>query len=66
LAFFLFHAVEEFDPPLPLMRKAGLRRRAEINREIYALKILRGDFDDAMNADDEAGRVEAAMNAAGI
>jgi hypothetical protein len=66
LAFFLFHAVEGFDPPLPLMRKAGIRSRAEINREIYALKILRGDFDDTVNAQDEAGRVEAAMNAVGI
>lgn len=63
LAFFLFHAVEGFDPPLPLMRKAGLRTRAEINREIYALKILRGDFDDAIGARDEAARIEAAITA---
>jgi hypothetical protein len=59
LAFFLFHAVEGFDPPLPVLRKAGLRSRSEINREIYALKILRGDFDDGATAD----RVEAALNA---
>jgi len=66
LAFFMFHAVQGFDPPLPLMRKAGLRSRAEINREIYALKVLRGDFDKVTNAEDEAGRVEAAMSAVGI
>lgn len=49
LAFFLFHAIEGFDPPLPALRKLGLRTRAEINREIYALKILRGDFDRVPN-----------------
>ena len=26
------------------MRKMGLRSRSEINCEIYALKVLRGDF----------------------
>jgi hypothetical protein len=65
LAFFLFHAVEGFDTPLPLMRKAGLRSRAEIDREIYALKILRGDFDEVFESDHEAGRVEAALAAVG-
>lgn len=66
LAFFLFHAVEGFDPPLPLMRKAGLRTRAEINREIYALKVLRGDFDQAIGARGEQGRIEAALKAVGL
>jgi hypothetical protein len=66
LAFFLFHAVEGFDPPLPLMRKAGLRTRAEIDREIYALKILRGDFDDAIEAEDDQGRTAAALEAVGL
>lgn len=63
LAFFLFHAVEGFDPPPPLLRKAGLRSRAEINREVYALKILRGDFDDAIGAPDASGRMAAALAA---
>ena len=63
LAFFMFHAVEGFDPPLPLMRKAGLRSHMEINREIYALKIVRGDFDDTIDATDEAARIEAALAA---
>lgn len=66
LAAFLFHAVEGFDPPLPLMRKAGLRSRTEINREIYALKVLRGDFDDAIGAQEDATRIEAALTAVGI
>jgi hypothetical protein len=66
LAFFLFHAIEGFDPPLPLMRKAGARSRAEINREIYALKIVRGDFDHAIGAEDHEARVEAALAAISI
>ena len=41
------------------LRKAGLRSRSEINREIYALKILRGDFDDVLTED----RVETALSA---
>ena len=62
----LFHALEGFDPPLPLMRKAGIRTRAEINREIYALKILRGDFDEVIAAKDEEGRMTAALEAVGL
>ena len=60
LAFFLFHAVEGFDLPMPAMRKAGRRSRAEINREIYALKILRGDFAPTDSYED---RVHAAPRA---
>lgn len=65
LGFFLFHAVEGFDAPMPVMRKAGLRTRAEIDREIYALKVLRGDFDMLFECDHEAGRIEAALSAVG-
>lgn len=65
LGLFLFHAIEGFDSPLPLMRKAGLRTRAEIDREIYALKVLRGDFDLFFECDHEAGRIEAALAAVG-
>jgi hypothetical protein len=46
LGFFLLHATDGFDPPLPLLRQLGIRTREEIDREIYALKALRGDFDD--------------------
>lgn len=47
LAFFLFHAIEGFDPAMPVLRRGGRRTRAEIDREIYALKTLRGDFERA-------------------
>ena len=63
LAFFLLHATDGFDPPLPALRRAGVRSRAEINQEIYALKVLRGDFDQLHETSDEASRVEAALRA---
>lgn len=43
---FLFqHAVQGWCPPMPVFRRMGVRTRKEINREKYALKALRGDFD---------------------
>jgi hypothetical protein len=45
VAFFLLvHAVWGWCPPIPILRRLGLRTRAEIDYERYALKNLRGDF----------------------
>jgi len=44
LGFLLQHAIQGWCPPIPLLRKFGIRTRREIDREKYALKILRGDF----------------------
>ena len=44
LGFFLGHAIQGWDPPLPLLRRLGIRTRGEIDREMYALKVIRGDF----------------------
>ncbi|HEV2319116.1 MAG TPA: hypothetical protein VGV18_05160 [Verrucomicrobiae bacterium] len=45
---FLFqHAVQGWCPPVPFLRKAGVRTRAEIDREKFALKVLRGDVRQA-------------------
>lgn len=46
LGFFLYHGLKGFDPPIPLLRRAGIRTRSEIDRELYALKAVRGDFQD--------------------
>lgn len=43
--FLLLHAVHGWCPPLPVLRKLGVRTAAEIHEEIIALKALRGDFD---------------------
>ena len=44
-SFFLMHAVEGWCPPLPVLRRMGVRTREEINAERVALQALRGDFD---------------------
>jgi len=44
LCFFAQHALQGWCPPLPLFRKLGYRTRKEIDKEKYALKLLRGDF----------------------
>lgn len=68
LAFFLLHATDGFDPPLPLLRQLGVRTRSEIDREIYALKVIRGDFDDVRETrrTAEPAAVGAALRAVGI
>lgn len=68
LAFFLLHATDGFDPPLPLLRQMGIRTRAEIDREIYALKALRGDFDviEPLEEAQEPAQVRDALRAVGV
>jgi hypothetical protein len=43
-AFLLQHALQGWCPPLPLFRRMGIRTTREIQDEIIALRILRGDF----------------------
>lgn len=40
LPFLLQHALQGWCPPLPLLRRLGVRTRGEIDREKYALKPL--------------------------
>ena len=44
LGFLFKHALDGTSPIVPLLRKLGVRTHSEIDREKYALKILRGDF----------------------
>lgn len=44
-AFLLQHAIQGWCPPLPVLRRFGVRTQGEIERERYALKALRGDFE---------------------
>jgi hypothetical protein len=45
VAGFLFqHAVQGWCPPLPVMRRLGVRTSAEIHAEILALRLMRDDF----------------------
>ena len=43
--FMLWHALIGWCPPLPLIRKWGVRTEGEILSEKIALKIMRGDFE---------------------
>lgn len=45
-SFFGQHALQGWCPPIPLFRRLGVRTHREIARKRYALKALRGDFDD--------------------
>jgi hypothetical protein len=53
LSFLLMHAVQGWCPPVPALRRLGVRTRSEIDREKFALKVLRGDFQD-VNRNPEA------------
>lgn len=44
-AFLLQHALQGWCPPVPVLRRLGVRTQGEIDREKYTLKALRGDFD---------------------
>ena len=56
LPFLFQHAIQGWCPPVPIFRRLGVRTRDEINREKYALKALRGDFEgiDSMRRPEEA------------
>jgi hypothetical protein len=45
LPMLFYHAVEGWCPPVPLLRRLGVRTQREIDAEKYALRLLRGDFD---------------------
>jgi hypothetical protein len=47
LPFLFQHAVQGWCPPVPVLRRLGVRTREEIDREKYALKVLRGDFEQS-------------------
>jgi hypothetical protein len=61
---FLFqHAVQGWCPPVPVLRRLGFRTQDEINVERYALKALRGDFDDMPDKAAPRATANAALKA---
>lgn len=46
-AFLFQHAIQGWCPPLPVIRRLGVRTMREIDEERFALKALRGDFQHA-------------------
>jgi hypothetical protein len=63
--FFLQHALQGWCPPIPVLRRLGIRTCDEIAQERYALKALRGDFESVSRGSTDgsyatASAVEAA------
>lgn len=52
LGFFAQHAIQGWCPPLPLFRALKVRTRTEIDEEKFALKALRGDFNNVKSAEE--------------
>ena len=52
LVFFIWHAFQGWCPPIPILRFFKIRTRPEIDREKYALKAMRGDFNGLANEKD--------------
>lgn len=44
IGFLLQHALQGWCPPLPVLRRLGIRTQSEIEMERYILKAMRGDF----------------------
>ena len=67
----LLHSVQGWYPLLPVFRRLNVRTREEIDREKYALKALRGDFEQvssepSTSISDAAARARRAWEAAGL
>ena len=60
LSFLLMHAIQGWCPPVPLLRRLGIRTREEIARERYALKALAGDF---AGVERDLGNIEQTLEA---
>jgi hypothetical protein len=64
-AFLFQHAVQGWCPPIPILRRCGVRTSREIDHERTALKALRGDFATLVpDESDPAARAERALQAA--
>ena len=64
LPFLLQHALQGWCPPVPILRRKGIRTRREIDAEKYALKALRGDFAGLERNGEPIAEARAAWRAA--
>lgn len=66
--FLLQHALDGWCPPVPVLRRLGVRTSTEIDYERYALKALRGDFKnipagaEKADGDEASSAMRAALN----
>jgi hypothetical protein len=59
LPFLFMHGTQGWCPPVPVLRRLGVRTRSEIDCEKFALKALRGDFDHLPEFQADAGQSRA-------
>lgn len=52
--FLLQHALQGWCPPVPILRRMGVRTMREIDNERHALKMLRGDYRNAHEGEQDA------------
>jgi hypothetical protein len=64
LPFLFQHAVQGWCPPVPILRRKGVRTRREIDAEKYALKAVRGDFEKMPGSADPIESARVAWTAA--
>jgi len=60
--FLAHHAIKGWCPPLPILRRMGVRTMREIDQERFALKALRGDF-SSLGPDSKEDPATRAMKA---
>jgi hypothetical protein len=63
LGFLFLHAIQGWCPPVPVLRRFGVRTSAEIEEERYALKLLRGDFSGLPAGESVNERASGVLNA---
>jgi hypothetical protein len=63
--FFLQHALQGWCPPIPVLRRLGVRTLDEIEEERFALKTLRGDFRSVANSPPNIAAADAFRAAQG-
>ncbi len=61
--FLLQHAIQGWCPPIPVLRRLGVRTQSEIEQERYALKALRGDFAGTRPYRGRPGRTQPVLDA---
>lgn len=54
--FLLLHAIQGWCPPVPILRRLGFRSPSEVEDEINALRLIRGDLRPTDNIDEAIAR----------
>jgi hypothetical protein len=61
--FLLQHALQGWCPPIGIFRRLGFRTQTEIEQERFALKALRGDFQNLKGGGGQDAAIDRSMRA---